>query len=341
VSREAVPTASSTSDGPVVREPVLLETNTPARERLATDLLRWGTDRPVAPPGLADRLEAMLEAGLGGLREELTVMAATRPRRTVTVTKTGLGRLVCDGWQLDPQPYSHTRANVRGRLAGEAIAADWSGWRHAAAGDLVDRVWYEVASRRPGDPASLSAWLNSQPSRDADTLRGEIADLIEAFREVWPPLPPEAVVCRVARPLEVSLAGGLVTLQGVPDLVLDSRRDDDHARALVVDVKTGQPRSEEADRHELRFYALLVTLETGKPPFRWASFYVAEGRSEAEDLGEAALEAAAQRVLEGVRQLVRVDARTGSGEHGLRLQAGSWCRFCLRADSCEVAAAAG
>jgi len=339
VSREAVPTASSTSDGPVVREPVLLETNTPARERLATDLLRWGTDRPVAPPGLADRLEAILETGLAGLRDQLTVMAASRPRRTVTVTKTGLGRLVCDGWQLDPQPYVHTRANVRGRLAGEAMAADWSGWRHAAAHDLVERVWYEVASRRPGDPTSLSAWLNAQPSRDAGTLRREVADLIEAFREVWPPLPPEAVVSRVARPLEVSLAGGLVTLQGVPDLVLDSTRDDHHARALVVDVKTGQPRSD-ADRQELRFYALLVTLETGRPPFRWASFYVAEGRSEAEDLGEAVLEAAAQRVLEGVRQLVRVDARTGSGEHGLRLQAGPWCRFCLRADSCEVAAAA-
>jgi hypothetical protein len=314
-----------------------VQLDTPAQQRLMTDLLGWGAPRPSAPAGLAARLLDVLETGLEPLRDDLAAVAARRPRRSVSVTRTSLRRLVCDGWHLDPEPYTHTWVNVRGTLTREAIAADWAGRRNMPAAQCVDQVWHETASRRPGDPSSLSAWLNAQPAGETATLRREVTELLETFREVWPPLPREAVVPQIRRPVEVRLAHGGVTLRTTPDLVLFSHQDDDLARCLVVDLKTGQPRSDE-DRNDLRFSALLVTLAHGKPPFRWASFYVPEGRSDPEDLEVAALESAAQRVLEGVRQAVRV-ARTTTDEVGLELRAGSWCTRCLREDRCEVAAA--
>jgi hypothetical protein len=182
--------------------------------------------------------------------------------------------------------------------------------------------------------------MNEQPRDAADELREELAELAHGFREVWPELPPEHVQRRAEQPLEVSLAGGLVRLFGRPDLVLDGRRRDGRARALVVDLKTGRPRSEH-DRHELRFYALLVTLATGRPPFRWATYYVTEGRHEAEDLRHETLAATARRVVDTTGQLVRLAAFGDEvPDAALRLRGGGWCFTCLREETCEVAAEA-
>jgi hypothetical protein len=329
---------------------VELDTSTPARERLAADLLGWGQRRPVAPPGLAEALRADLEAGLDGVgRERVAAAASTWRGGSLLVTKTGLDRLACDGWQLEPEPFEHHRASVRGTLAHAAIERDWDTERRETPDQVVARTWEAKACERPGDPRSLSWWLNHADADTAAALRTEVGELVLAFREVWPPLPAGLVRPRVERPVVVRLAGGAVTLRGVPDLVLDSRRQDAHARALVVDLKTGRPRSAH-DRHELRFYALLVTLATGRPPFRWGTFYVTEGRVEAEDLHVDTLEATVRRVVDGVEQRVRLaelapDARPGQpvevDEGRLRLRAGAWCRDCRRLDRCRTAADAG
>jgi hypothetical protein len=316
-----------------------IDTSTPARQRLVHDLLGWGQPRPPAPPGLASHLLGILERGLGALQPALGEIAAERRGRRLLISKTTLDRLTCDGWQLAPVPYEHAPANVRGVLAHEAIAADWEGGRAQEPDELVAAVWYDVASRRPGDPRSLSAWLNAVPPVEAVAMRAEVSHLVSAFREVWPPLPSEAVRLRVERPIEVALAGRAVVLRGVPDLIVDSRRADDRARALVVDLKTGRPRSEH-DRHELRFYALLHALHEGRPPFRWATFYVTEGRSEREELRPETLELTAQRVLDTVGQLVRLDGvAPDAPEERLHLTAGLGCYSCLRRPDCSVAAA--
>ena len=317
-----------------------LDTGTPARARLVEGLLGWGAPRPLAPPGLATRLLHQLETGLAELGPEVADVASSRRRGTLLISKSGLDRLACDGWQLEPVPYTQSTANARGTLAHEAIAVDWSMRRTEPPAAVAAAVWDEVASRRPGDPASLSAWMNARPPEEAAELRDDIAGLVATFREVWPPVPATVVRARVERPVEVRLAGGAVTLRGVPDLVLDSPREDERARALVVDLKTGRPRADH-DRHELRFYALLVTLATGKPPFRWGTFYVTEGRAEAEDLREDALSVTVRRVLDGVRQAVRLHGHDpAADDEGLRIVGGSWCRFCLREPTCEVAASA-
>lgn len=317
-----------------------IDTSTPARERLVHELLAWGQPRPAAPPGLARYLLQMLEGGLAELQPELDTTASGRRGGRLMVSKTILDRRTCDGLQLAPAPYEHAAANVRGVLAHAAIAADWDAGRKPSSEELVAAVWHDAASRRPGDPRSLSAWINALPRADALAMRAEVTQLLDAFREVWPPLPPDAVRLHVERAIEVPLAGRSVVLRGVPDVVIHSRREDDRARALVVDLKTGRPRAEH-DRHELRFYALLLALHEGRPPFRWATFYVAEGRAEAEELRRETLEVTARRVLDTVAQLVRLDGMAPDApEDRLHLVAGLGCYSCLRRPGCSVAAAA-
>lgn len=286
--------------------------------------------------------------------------AGAPSHRPLLVTKTRLTRLVCDGLQRDPVPYEHAWANVRGTLTHATIEA----WLEApdvsvASTGLAERVWVRLASERPGDPASLSAWLNARDAEERGTLTAEVAALADAFREVWPPL-DDRVVLSTERRLVVDLGAGAVRLQGVPDLIVASPRRDGRARALVVDLKTGMPRAQQ-DRDELRFYALLVALHAGVPPFRWATLYVTEGRYEVEELTTDLLEVAARRVVDAIAQATRLltapgpDAATPGDAAGAtassstvpaaahgpeRLLAGRWCGDCRRQDRCPVRAAA-
>lgn len=316
--------------------------DSPAQARLRTELLGWGRPRPQLDTLPVTELRDRLERDLAALGDQLDAAAIATGRRQLVVTKTRLDRLSCDGWQLDPAPYEHTPANVRGTLAHKALERDLDRTTHGEpalpAGQVVSDAWHELAVRSPGDPASLSAWLNGCATPLATELRDEVADLLTSFRQVWPHVPAGAVEVRTETRLDVALAGGRVRLQGTLDLLLDSPRKDDRARAMVVDFKTGIPRSAH-DRAEVRFYALLAALATGRPPFRWATFYVTEGRPEVEELHAATLDAVARRIVDAVRQAARLTAvRAGTSEPQLR--GGQWCRNCRREPDCEEAAAA-
>ncbi|MEX0868806.1 MAG: PD-(D/E)XK nuclease family protein [Nitriliruptoraceae bacterium] len=313
-----------------------LDLATAAQQRLAEELLGWGQPRPAVDRTFVASLRQHLEAEIGELQPHVGEVASSAPRGRVLITKSRLDRLACDGYALDAAPFTFSRASMRGILTHAAIERDWRGGRSQAADALVAAVWQDEASRRPGDPSSASAWMNAQPGDEAEALRAEIADLVASFREVWPNLHGAPVEASVERAFDVTLGGGTVALFGRPDIVLSSHRDDGRARTLVVDLKTGQPRPEH-DRHELRFYALLVTLATGVPPFRWATYYVTEGRYDTEDLRTETLEVTARRIVDGVRQQLRITPRPADDE-GLVIRGGSWCRWCLRVDDCAEAA---
>lgn len=329
------------------------DVTTEAQQRLLIDLVAWAAPRPLAPPGLADEVRGRL---VGAATAHAARRAAAGLPRPLVLTKTRLSRLVCDGLQLDPEPYVHGVANARGTLAHAAVEDDLGEGRVRPATDVVAGAWHRLATDRPGDPASLAAWLNARSAEERAGLHDEVVVLLEAFREVWPPM-GAAVRLDVERRISVPLAGERVRLLGVPDLVLSSPRDDDRARGLVVDLKTGMPRPQQ-DRDELRFYALLVLLATGRPPFRWATLYVTEGRHETEDLDVALVDATVRRVLDALDQADRLmeaersrtvgaqerpDDRAGrDGAAGTeeRLVAGAWCRDCRRREACAVRSAA-
>ena len=311
-------------------------TDTPAQARLVDEVLAWGVERPQPPEGLAERLLARMGPAIA---DWLAVREAdpARAGRPLLVTKTRLSRLVCDGLQQDPEPYVHAWANVRGTLVHAAIETDVDGARGEDPGRVVERAWHRLATERPGDPASIGAWLNARDAGERDALVAESTMLLTGFREVWPALTGAPLRVRTEQRLVVMLGGRAVRLQGVPDLIVESPVDDGRARRLIVDLKTGMPRGQR-DRDELRFYALLATL-AGGTPFRWATLYVTEGRVEHEDLSEAVLVTAAERVSDAVRQAVRlagVDTAAG-GADGERLAGGPWCVGCRRRSACPIA----
>ncbi|MTV25465.1 PD-(D/E)XK nuclease family protein [Nitriliruptoraceae bacterium ZYF776] len=304
-----------------------------AHARLRAELFGWNRPRPPADPAGVAALREELEAALAALGPRLELAATSTGRQQLLVTKTRLDRLACDGWALDPAPYEHTVANVRGTLAHKALERDLDARAAEPAAVVVAAAWRELAARSPGDPASVSRWLNACPAGEADDLRADVTTLLLGFREVWPELPPASVRVRTEPRLDVTLAGGRVRLQGTPDLVISSRHRDDRARTLLVDFKTGIPRSEH-DRHELRFYALLAALDAGRFPFRWATFYVTEGRPEHEDLRVETLRATLRRVVDAVEQAARL-TEIRDGRAAARLRGGLWCRNCLRRDGCD------
>lgn len=303
-----------------------------SHRRLREGLLAWGGTRPRAPAGLAEELRAQLEAGLAAM----AVDDAVRDRRdgTLWVTRSLLERVVCDGYQLDPEPFEHSRAGARGSLVHTAIDRDWGSDRSRPPAEVVDAAFRELASDRPGDPRGLAAWLNARPPAETAELCEEASVLLAGFREVWPPLGELDVVARPR--LRLPLAGGRVMLAGVAGVLLRSPHRDERCRTLLVDLKTSRPDATR-DRMQLRFLALLATLADGRPPFRWATHYVMEGRSEWEDLDPAPLHAAGRWVLDAVAQAVRLSS---PGPVAEELAAGDWCRRCRREDTCSVAARA-
>ena len=306
-------------------------TETAAQARLVDEVLGWGVPRPEVAPDLTERLLARMTDAVAAW---LAARDAAGGTPTLMVTKTRLSRLACDGLQRDPVPYAHTWANARGTLAHAAIEQDVEGARGDAPDAVAAAAWHRLASDRAGDPSSLAAWLNALPPADRDRLSGEVAALLAAFREVWPDLVVPGLRVIAEGRVRTALGGRAVRLQGVPDLVVTSAVRDGRARTLVVDLKTGMPRGQQ-ERDELRFYALLLALRDGVPPFRWATLHVTEGRVEAEDLSEAVLVTAADRVADAIRQA----ARMLPGPEGELLRAGGWCRDCRREPDCPVAAA--
>jgi hypothetical protein len=310
--------------------------STVAQARVLDEVLAWGVPRPRVTDGLSERLLARLGSAVGAwiaLRDR----RSERGARPLLITKTRLSRLVCDGLQREPAPYVHAWANVRGTLVHAAIESDVDGARDRPVEEVVEQAWVRLAADRPGDPSSISHWLNVRDAQERSTLLDESATLLAGFREVWPDLSGAPLRLRTEQRLATHLGGRSIRLQGVPDLIIDSPVDDGHARALLIDLKTGMPRGQR-DRDELRFYALLATLARPNPPFRWATLYVTEGRIEHEDLSEALLTTAADRVADAILQAVRL-AEVGPGGPEERLTGGGWCAGCRRQPVCPVALA--
>lgn len=306
-----------------------METSTPAQTRVRDELLAWDTPRPLVDPDLAHELRAALEDGARAVFERHGLDPAASGDRygdTVWVSKSRLDRLVCDGLYRAAleEPFSWNPAIAVGTLAHRAIELDHATRRGRTPAQVVAHVWDEVV-QRSGD--GLALFANGLDEVAAASLRQDVEQLLTEHRDVWPALPSSLHV-RSEQAVRVELLDGRVVLAGTPDLTLGRVRDD-RARMLLVDLKTGLRRPD-VERQELRFYALLLTIKHGQPPFRWAVHYVAEGAWDAEDFRPELLDTAVRRTLDGIEQAVRL--RDEGAEE--RLRAGRWCRFCPRRDGC-------
>ncbi len=207
------------------------------------------------------------------------------------------------------EPFTFSARFAAGRLAHKAIELEVAGREDRDLHDLV-----EQAAERLGEDQAFGAWWDEQESLRRDETLMDAAKTLELFRSSMPPL---RQMRRDLSPctewhVRAELHGGALVLSGTLDLVLGAPAQADPGRAtrLAIDLKTGKAWPEHAE--DMRFYALLLALRFGVPPYRVATLYLESGEWQAEDVDERVLSRAADRVVDAVRAGSRVRRRTAA-----------------------------
>jgi hypothetical protein len=169
---------------------------------------------------------------------------------------------------------------------------------------------------------------------EQDAALMEVVRRVALFQGSFPPLKPLRRELSPISELRVrsELLGGDLVLSGQIDLVLGvpDRLEPTRATRLVVDLKTGSAFPEFAE--DMRFYALVMTLRFGVPPYRAASLFLESGTWQAEDVTEELLHHAADRAIEAARAA----AALSNGREPV-LTPGAYCAWCPRAADCPMA----
>lgn len=309
-----------------LREEAIVEL-TPAQRRTLDGLIGTG-ERPLFPADLVPRLRDRIE-------EAARALELAEPIWLGKSNLNDLGR--CPGLfdavrSGERGPFAFSARFAAGRLAHKAVELEVAGREERDPHGLVE----VAADRLREDEAFRGFWDGLDPIRRDETLM-EAAKSLELFRSTLPPLR------RMRRELapstewhvRVELLGGAVVLSGQLDLVLGPGTPMDPCRAtrLAIDLKTGRAWPEHAE--DMRFYALLLALRFGVPPYRVATLYLDSGEWQAEDVGARMLGRAADRVVEAVRA-----ASAPRNGRPLALRAGPYCTWCPRATTCPSALSA-
>jgi PD-(D/E)XK nuclease superfamily len=298
----------------------------PAQRRTLEALIGTG-ERPVVPSDLVPRLRDRIEEAV----------RAFEPERPLWLGKSSLSDLGrCPGLfdavrSGERGPFAFSARFAAGRLAHKAIELEVAGREDRDIHDLVE----QAVERLHGDGAFATWWDDLDGLRRDETLM-DAAKTLELFRSSMPPLR------RMRRDLspctewhvKAQLLGGMVVLSGTLDLVLGSGHPNEPGTAtrLAIDLKTGRAWPEHAE--DMRFYALLLALRFGVPPYRVATLYLDSGEWQAEDVDERVLGRAADRVVQAVRAAAASDA----GRPAV-LRPGAYCTWCPRGATCPSSAA--
>jgi hypothetical protein len=291
---------------------------TPVQRRTLERLIGLGA-APPSPADLAGGVRGLLERGLLEAGVEAEGGAA------IWLGKHGLNEAQrCEGLFLakllrEGPPFEHSPITACGRLFHKAIELD------VATERTFDPLTVcEVAAVRSSeqDQSFGRYWASLDPFTRSDRV-ADASRQLGLFRDSFPPL-PRRWAPQPELHARVVLAGGRVVLSGTPDLVLG------RTRKLVIDFKTGRAWPEHAE--DMRFYALLLLLRTGVPPYRVATFFLDSGEWQAEDVCEPVLVRACERVVASARTAVELEAGRSP-----RLTPGPFCVRCPRMARCPAA----
>lgn len=302
------------------------DTLTPAQRRLLEELLAVDEPRPEVDLGLAARLRELVE------RRAAPALDLIPDGEVLGLNKSQLAALACDGRFIDMEEgeFAWAVPMVRGKLAHRAIELDWRSHRTQDPAHLVERAWAELAEER-----GLGEFLDALEAVECGELRSAAEELLTEIRDLWPPIPSRWAP-RLETPLSATFADGRIRIRGKTDLSIGSVSAEQRQQ-IIVDLKSGWRRPDQ-ERQDLRLYGLLATIKYGVAPFRLATYYVAEGAWDVEDVTPDLLEGAAQRVGDGVVRAARLRyARPPDGD--LVLTTGRYCRWCGRAPTCPAYAA--
>jgi hypothetical protein len=298
-------------------------TLTPAQLRLLEEMLAVDEDRPASDPELARRLRGHIEERIAPVRDLVP------DGETLRLSKSALSALACDGRYLDlvTGVFAWEVPMVRGKLAHRAIELDWRSDRRLSPREVVDRAWADLALE-----TEMGEFLAGLDPLTAAELRGTAEQTLTDLRDLWPPI-DRRFHPRIEHPVAATFADGALEVRGRTDLTLGRIRAD-RRQLIAIDLKTGWRRPDR-ERQDLRLYGLLLTLKYGVAPFRLATYYVAEGAWDLEDVTEETLGTAVRRLVDGAVRAARL--RYDPPEDAdLHLVAGFYCRWCGRAPSCPA-----
>jgi PD-(D/E)XK nuclease superfamily protein len=296
-------------------------------QRRTLDQLIGTGDRPVFPADLTQRLRDRIEDAVRELD----------PAEPLWIGKerlSDLGR--CEG-------------TFASKLLGEGPAFTHSA--NTAAGVLLHKaIEVEVGSRDDGlDPHQLAGvaadrlvdreerfaeYWRELPAPEQDDLLMDVVRKITLFEGSFPPLRDlrRQLAPATELPMRAELSGGALVLSGKIDLLLGApdRLEPARATRIAIDLKTGGAYPEYVEDN--RFYALLLALRFGVPPYRVASLFLEGGTWQAEDVSEGSLFHAADRVVAAAR-----GAQSFRAGREPALTPGRWCRWCPRSSTCPAA----
>ncbi len=291
---------------------------TPAQRRTLEQLIGLGST-----PDLASDLHERFRRSL----EHRLAAAGTLPGpgETMWLGKHRLNdRQRCEGlFQAglfrEGPPFEHTHVTASGRLFHKAIELDVATERALDPFSVCERA----AGRAAEQDGSFGKHWSALDQFDQADLVADASRHLALFRDSFPPLQrrwaPQSELF-----MKVALARGRIVLSGAPDLVLGRRR------RLAIDFKSGRAWPEHAE--DMRFYALLLLLRTGVPPYRVATFFLDSGEWQAEDVSEQTLDRATERIVAAARTAVGLTAG-GSPV----LTPGPYCARCPRRSECPAA----
>lgn len=278
------------------------------------------------PGDMAQRLRDRIETAVRGL--EL--------REPLWIGKAHLGDLGrCEGSFAakladEAPPFRHSSRSAAGVLLHKAIEVDVGSREYLEAWDVAAVACDRVVER---EERFAEYWGELRPP-DQDEVLMEVVRRVDLFRATFPPLKELRHELGPISELRVraELLGGALTLSGQIDLVLGvpDRSDPSLATRLAIDLKSGGAYPEFVE--DMRFYALLMTLRFGVPPYRGASLFLESGEWQAEDVSEVVLARAADRVIEAARTAAALTAGRDP-----ELTPGVHCGWCPRAATCPSA----
>jgi PD-(D/E)XK nuclease superfamily len=220
----------------------------------------------------------------------------------------------------------------------------------SAAGVLLHKaVEVEVGSRQPLDPHAIAGvaagrvlereerfqdYWGTLSAPEQDDVLMEVVRRMTLFQGSFPPLKElrRDLVPVSEMKVRAELLGGALVLSGQIDLVLGrvDQLEPHRATRLAIDLKTGNAYPEFAE--DMRFYALLLTLRFGVPPYRVASLFLESGEWQSEDVTEELLHHAADRAIAAARTA----ASLVNGRAAV-LTPGVYCAWCPRSAVCPSA----